>query len=596
MNRMLALDGPAFAPVVAMSLVSLVAAFGNPYFLVNDNLTYAEWSAAGLMSPSLGAPVSWLVHSLTKVFGAAVNWYGATLYACLTGAIALVLDGVRRLPLRRRDRLTISIVAAFIFAPFAFRLDYTATAILLAAAGLFWFAAATQNGAQLRHGATLAAAISLAAMIRHQAPFAALSIAAPLLVFCSAARESTGLTAVRRVAGAAFLLIACISIGVASVVVDHAVKRRVGSDAYAAFVAFNDVRGALHGTAFMALEFEEAELERRVGWTMNDFHAFRRWLFVDETTYNVQALSAFRELASDVSRRAGAQSNMTLKARNWRGGYLSFAPFIALCVVYVFALQRDDRNLQARLWSIAATIGAAGCVAFILARTVRFPPQVGWAFLAAALVFVAAIVVTGRTSPAGATNRQGILLLTGIAGAISIWLAVHADILRSAAASHAAFDAQARFMNTAFDGDFVLIEPAAGLEVKFLHPLAPERRRFATVHTGWTTFSPLFYRQLAENSLSSGADALIHLIDNQNAFLVGDFGYAKLLVQQLNERSHENVRAILCRDYWTSDRARTFQLTTSGQKPGADPDVILRLAKSAERFAPAICRKGRRTA
>ncbi len=238
------------------------------------------------VNPLVGYPISWLYRLVPSM-----PWYALSYYVVHCLALAAIADVLVR---RRRElgQLVTITTAAVVFAVaprFLLQLSFTTTAFMAALAGVVLTVDICLEPRWRQHlmrAATAALLITVALSIRQNAALAVLLVSSPLLAVVSFRRPRVGLSLTGLALGVWALnrLVVCFIL-----------------DAnYRSFLAYNQLRGGLHGTPRISAEALTPNLLSQIGWTSTDRGMFAYFLFDDRSLFGFESLQIITNNTSAV--------------------------------------------------------------------------------------------------------------------------------------------------------------------------------------------------------------------------------------------------------------------------------------------------------
>ena len=104
-------------------------------------------------------------------------------------------------------------------------------------------------------------------------------------------------------------------------------------------------------------------------------------------------------------------------------------------------------------------------------------------------------------------------------------------------------------LNRDFAGSVVMLEPDGGLQLETLNPLEETSLRFDAIGLGWNTFSPRFYQEIAPLGIDHGYQLLETLINNKNAYLLGNPWWASVTLNEVANRGSRHLKLVTAREF-----------------------------------------------
>lgn len=465
----------------------------------------------------LGYVLKWL-YQLSN----GVSWY--TLYILATHIVAMtaILLSFLRQRASRESLCAFLLLFLFFETPLLLKLQFTSTAILAGASGLFLL---LYGNPPHRRSSRLVCALGtglvvLAALIRVQSLLVSLILLLPAIVLKLAHGN------VRRIVqslGLAFVLAA------GSVAFGSWLFAR--DDGWRTFQEYNIVRGKL--IDFPQLEYAENAkyFFNRLGWSRNDYNMFRMWFFADTELYSMEKLSNLLERFES----GGAGRNTSDRYLELYIGHVD-GLFLLVFGVILLSLAAGSGN---RLQLLALAVAELAVITALGLYMAEFAKLVHRVMLPLAIVFSTLLLLTvaeGRWrydvshtdfEPAGRWNHSlrfaaGLLVILGFAWSAyraTLTLVVWNDINRI---NHAAFrtiiprlitDLRTQSPNP------VLVQWGATFPFYWSSPFSDYReiRSLPIIGLGWNQHNPIYNELLRRHSIDNMYRALyldpnVHLL------------------------------------------------------------------------------------
>ena len=489
-------------------------------YQANDDLGIIAFLSRGFDPVFFSVLLGKLLQAGYRLWGESSPVYPLFLNACLAACAFVfcrVILGVRDLPFR----LVALAVYAVVFVYFAFVLTFTMVAGALAAHGMLLLVTSSRP----RDAVLAGGFCGLGALIRLDAALLCLILSGvPALAWILPLRRER-----LRAAGLALAPVALLLGG------EHLVQRFGVSAAHREFVAFNQLRGRLHGFPILDAQRGNADLLRANQWTAADYELFVEWTFPDERKFNARTLAnVFTIPAPPVGGAVQTASpSPGERLRTFPRQHLACLGAFGLLVVLALTSARP-RNA---LWLAAhAVVFLALCL--VLAGWLRFPIRVRESAILAALL-------GGLALHLDAPPVRGARLLA-LRLALPLFLAWRGWTMLSHALTlrwdQAELGRGLAHLNRAYPGHILYFWNTFAPNFELLHPVRPPRREFHLMLYGWSTFSEMFYQDIHRRlGIRTGAELLPALASRDDVVFVAPASGLRLLAQSLRE-SHGLTR------------------------------------------------------
>jgi hypothetical protein len=529
----------------------------SPSYMVNDNIQIMDYAIHGFPIDYVGVLFTNLLH-IAYTASPDVPWYGLSLYALHILSIFLWLCMLWRVFHPRWLAATLSVIFLGFYLTFIIYLDYTSTSVMLCLASLTWafLDIMEHRPGQLRFlGPGLV--FMLGMLARPQAALGAIVYVAPLALLAALwrLRSSELKTEARRLALVALVFFAPAAVNLLG---DTGYRHYNMTPQQAGFDAFNKVRGRLQGLP-REREFSvinDAPLLRSINWSPDNARDFFNWRFLDERTFNTAALQTildkmpppqnpFKQIARGLVTRLSPGPNqllllcclpfflMALRRRRWLGSTGLLLPFYGIF------------------------IGTLMSVYVAFRERTEMPFMVGFGL--ACLILGGALAETERQE---ADDHHTLLMVAACTfGFVGIYLSLTALKSDHAATSRRAYMTgnMVQALNQDFAGSVVMLEPDGGLQLENLSPLEVTPLRFDAIGLGWNTFSPRFYQEIAPLGIDHGYQLLETLINNKNAYVLGNPWWAAVTLNEVANRPTRDLKPVMVREFSRSDSLFRYQ-------------------------------------
>jgi hypothetical protein len=480
-----------------VAALAFAAVVGPRSYGTNDNIGVIENAQAGHSTPYCAFLTTYVLHALYMRWPG-VPWFPIDLLCAVLAAACAMAHLASRAHADLESRLAAAAVVACLFSPFVLRLDYNASSILLGGSAVLLLAYAPEGRLTPGRMALAAVLCIWSYSIRRMGFFGAACLLSPF-----------ALVGLSRAGPAEWLRVAAVAAVVGAVVwVDGAVYRANFSDPYRRFTEFNDVRKALHNSAYVASGVVDPRALSATGWTANDYWLFSNWFYLDEGRFNVRSVAALRDFVKETDPLPPSLSaGLGLAWRDYRGAYATLALALALAVLW-------KRGLGAVPIAAAAGCFLAGTV--LMETYWQFPLHVGTPFLVvatAALLAVPFPKVAGAGAPLGAAAAV-LALLVAFLGLLQL-----ARVRDENRVRNHAFSRIMEHIERLPPGSVLLLEGGV-IQLDWSDPFHPPEPRQSLIRTGMGIYSPLFYENLGPLGISKASDVLPFLATSGRGYLV----------------------------------------------------------------------------
>lgn len=316
---------------------------------------------------------------------------------------------------------------------------------------------------------------------------------------------------------------------------DRALFHLTTSDQHKAFMEYNDLRAQFHDTARGDHHGDlTGKALRKVGWSLEDYGFYKRWVLYDNRKFNEETVRTFLEENNPKKMESLFGLGWGEVKEHFRQGkhYLLALLFSVVSIGFyrVGELSELARKNRLKIVLALAYIGA-GIVSVVSIRSVYrvFVPLYAYFFGACFLFFH----LTKRESAQGRRRSVGrnVSVTFAVVFSILAWGQAYAQgkkdfrILKSSKMEKEYIQKGLSVVkNTSVVPEplLILMNPVSGLGAEYVHPLK-EFSDFTDLRifpAGWGVHSPWFYSILRDMGLTDGQAFLTWMIDNPKALLV----------------------------------------------------------------------------
>ena len=527
---------PALA---AVAFVCATATLMRPEFITNDDVTLADFAAHGYPARYFGVFLTGLLHVLYTLWPAQ-PWFGLTLYALNALALSLWFWLLWRVFRPWWLAAALALASCGLYLRFLVYIDYTAVSAMLGMASLCWACLEVLERRPAWRLLFPGLVFMLGMWVRPQGSLGALAYGLPIVLWTAwlASRGQPWRQEWRRLAAAMLLFLAPAAAGAGA---DLAWRGYTLTPQQASYEAFNAVRGRLHALprAEKALLMRKGALLASLHWTPRDLAHFFNWSFLDERVYTTQALQTLLDHAP-ASRFPTASIGQKLRNR-----ISIHNPFFLMTVAFLpllfVGLSHGARPLA---WGLLLPAYGIGLTVFmVLAFSFIYRIEAPYAVAFGLSLLIVGAQASQRCIPPDDRRRYaalaaGLLLVSG-GGGLALREFLHHYGNFTSRSMH--LEQKLQDLDLHHAGDVILIQAGPGLELEMLSPLRQPHLDFQPIQLGWSTFSPRFYQQLNALGVTQGYQAIDAMVDNEHAFLLGNLGWCRSLLDFASRPSEVQV-------------------------------------------------------
>jgi hypothetical protein len=486
--------------------VGFVYLFENHYF-------------APFMHPALSSFFH-LLYGITLL-----PWYSLYHYALLALTLGLVLNIITSLRLPLWLKWGIALFTCIVFTNFICRITFTYTAILLQGVSIFGFLSAIFHALKAQEQKTRPLLTSLAYgslfalsyMTRTESIGAFLFILPPTLGLAWLISRQSGF---KKLSFYAMLFLLPLALAV------------LANDFYLAGMkpderlyveetsAFANTIGFAYTKPVRALHIPE-----KIGWTLNDYQMFSKWLFLDERRFSMNHIKQmghftgamlFQTTSEFLQPARFARVAYETLSKCWMNqGRISFY-LLGILVISLSLFSSLRQRAALLLYACYCFMGS-----LLLYEYLRFPDRVS-----APVYFIVALSVLVCLHLAKLAHTEKKLLhKTALIAGLGLLLASGAITLhknRALAAKAQKPLETIRYLEALQPGSYIcyILRTGDTISTQWLDPLKVNPLRLPDIGPGWLIFSPAFYNRLHQLGLHRGSEVLPWMIDNPKAYLV----------------------------------------------------------------------------
>ena len=550
------------AAFVALSLCVL-----NVHYTINDDTAIIANVMGGYPIRYVGIVLTSLLH-FAYVTAPNIAWLGIVLYTLHVVSLYTWLSLVWKVfrPGWLATICTLAVLGYYVV--FLVELDYTAVSVMLCMAGITWACLLVVEG-QPGYVPFLGSGVlfMLGMMVRPQGAPGALAYGLPLIVltllFCFQTWQGT--VQIRRLAliGLLFFIPAVFNFAA-----DGAWRHIILSPQQANYDAFNSVRGDLHrlNRARKRAIMDNEMLLASVHWTRHDAEYFFDWKFLDERTYNVDALQTL--LAGAPTPQFTRASLLPLVMRSVSLRNPLFLIITASLPLFLLLLVRRPLLGVCGVFVPVYSVCLTALMYFMFAFTFRveLPFVTGVGFGGLLLGGLLARPSMGTSDPAYSPAA----LLAAIIALIGMGLSMGGilDNQQNLGMTAERVQEKLQVLNHDYAGSVLLVEPGV-LHLDVLSPLDPIDLHFQTIDLGWNTFSPRFYHAIGALGVEHGYELMDSLVNRDHAYLMANPQWCKDMLAYINGYPQRDIQVQLVTPVY--GHIGVYRLVEAAKLPAENP-------------------------
>lgn len=538
LSRICAPPSRKFVSGLALALVSLAYVVITihvmaPRYIVNDNIINMNFIIGGYPVDYMGVFFTELLHQ-AYVMQPAVPWYGLSLYALQVVAVYMWLTLIWRAFRPWWLAAVFGLVIFVYYAIFLIELDYTSTSEMLCVSSLVWACldVLERRPGYLRYLLT-GLVFTLGMLARPQGVIGSFACVLPIAimaaVYCLRERPLR-----LELPHLALVIAVFFAPAILNLAADTAYRHLTLTPQQAAYEAINVPRGILHALSpeRQGEIINDKALLDSVHWSKDDAQDFFHWRFLDERIYTPAALQTLVKGAPYAQHPLADMAGHMLALL---GGWNLLIPLLCSLPLFLLAFRAHPWLAGVGLLLPFYCIGLDAFLTVFL----TFRDRTEVPFLACcgfqALIMAGYLATHERTDKGWPRMLLlGVAVVTALIGSAQalpgLWKTgkrneIHAEFARE----------QIGILNRGYAGS-VVVEKQNALQPEALNPLEPFHYEFHDIDMIWDTFSPYFYQQLQPLGIQHGYQLINALVDNKNAYFLGNgWGAEKVLASYADQ-------------------------------------------------------------
>jgi len=529
-----------FVPAVFLVFAIVLVTRFDLNFRVNDDVWMADVAAGQyLNNPNsnlvfINQPMSGVLSSLYNI-DRDIPWYAITLFGATTFPIMVTLWLLLRDKnlLGKQSKLIVTLSSFLLLPSLLLKMTYTTASVSLAVfavvISLYWLRNRTNH--------TL---------------LPLLTIVFSIVFSYGLRRDSLVMVAVLAIPSIALILFSGVYkrvmllmfVSLSSFVGVTTLNSVLLSDDLKSYVAFNDLRGQIHGTSKISDIANNASDQSVVNmlaennWTINDLHLFNAWYFDDPAVFISDKVQNLLDV--DVGRKAESWAD------SWQTVLSQISVLMLLLVAALTMLL--DRRLPVRIYTVFI-VGWCLIVSTVIARQ-RFPDRISISIVLAAVFLIATTpYLTGSLS---ATDRDqptksapfllgGLNIFLSIFMTMSFWSIFSPNRISDENRSlSGALEAQIRHLED-IDKNGTFVAVGGGILFQGQDPFRTEsiHSRLKILGLGWPIYSPPYEERKRQLGLNS--HLVESIVSSKDVYVIASQGAVDLLALYLETRYYPNV-------------------------------------------------------
>lgn len=556
----------AVLALVALAYVVITIHILHPRYIVNDNFINMNFIIAGYPLDYMGVLFTQLLHQ-AYVMQPELPWYALGLYALHVLSVFMWLMLLwRSFQVRWLAFIFIGVFFLY-YAIFLIELDYTSTSELLCVSALVYTCldVLERRPGYFRY-LGLGMVFTLGMLARPQGVLGSFACITPLALIVAIQCLHRDLLAseLRRLVLISVMFMAPAALNLAA---DSAYRYYTLTPQQAAYDAFNRPRGLLHALSpeRQGEVIMDHRLLQKVHWGIGDAQNFFNWRFLDERIYTPTALETLvREAPYAKHTFSDVITRVMQVVQEKRDLLLLF-----LCSIPLFLLALPRQPLLAGLGLLLPLY----CVAldsfvsvFLTFRDRTEVPFLGcYCFMT---LVIAGYLGTCENHGSKKVNNAllGICVLLAL---VASWMSIgslRVTSKKNAANGYYMLNAL-QVLNHDYAGNVVL-ESQNALHPEALNPLTNYHYYFHDIDMVWDTFSPHFYDSLKPLGVQHGYEVIDAMINNKNAYFLGNDFSADKLLDSYADKSRGDVSKLLVRTL--NPYLYLYRFVRTGKAPQAE--------------------------
>ena len=463
-----------------------------------------------------------------------IPWYGIILYSLNILSIFIFIKSLIRIKNFTIFIIPFVILYLYFYSIFIINLSYTSTSIMIGANSLFAFLILLNNkNISALYVIGLGILFSLSFMVRMAGIFAVLVYIFPIIGLVFVYKYSK-----KQYVVIFFLPFLLLFMG------DHITRTYFTSAKYQQYHEFNKLRGGLHGYPILSANINNNKILTANNWTKNDYKSFKNWNFFDERKYNITTLSNIYKYS-----RLKKEDKLTkyknlyfskiynlFKRYKW---HVYFLLLISVLIIYKFSWLTSILLIFYLLYFISITV--------YMEIFYRFPTRIGWPILLMNVSFLVYLIfqfeskLFQKNTYKSSFYHNGIIAIFYTLGSILIFSLPYN--IQQRYSTILPFTLTFEKLQSSYKGKILYFQPARGLNLEKMNPL--NNYNLELIATGTNTFSPLFYRSLEKLGVKKGYEMIPAMVNNSNAFIVGDNSFIRMLINYLKKDHNIKSKAII---------------------------------------------------
>ena len=531
----------------------------HPRYIVNDNIINMDFIIAGYQLDYMGALFTALLHQI-YVMQPGLPWYGLSLYTLHVLSVFMWLKLIWRAFHKWWLASVFSVLFFVYYATLLIELDYTSTSEMLCVSALVWACldVLERRPGYLRHMGP-GVVFMLGMLTRPQGILGAFACVLPLalMVATDGLRRHPPKEEVLRL-----VLIAMVFMtpALTNFAADTAYRHYTVTPQQASYDAFNRPRGMLHALSpeRQGEMIRDRALLQSVHWEVGDAQNFFHWRFLDERIYTPTALETLVKNAPYAQHPYAGITDQIVSLMSAREMVL----LLTCCIpFFLLAFPRHPwlagTGLLLPLYCVL--LDALLSVFLTFRSRTEFPFLLCFGFLT---LIISGYLATRTDTSKNKTRTTS--MIVGVLIAMTAILITWRPLMRTSAIN-LAHTLYMQNVLSALNHDYagsIVLEQQNALQPEALNPLDTYQYYFHDIDMVWGTFSPYFYEQLKPLGIEHGYQLVDALVDNKNAYFLGNGWEANINIASYAHKPKGVVTKILIRHFVNPYELNLYRFVT----------------------------------
>lgn len=523
---------------------------------VNDNYAILVNAIKGFpvifMSPVSGKILSFLYLNIGFI-----PWYGLMIYFILAISLFLIVKGFLSMTKSRPFLISFLFLYLSSFIYFLIEADYNSASIMIGTSSLVAFLIyLLKPGKKYLISLGLGFFFALSYFLRTQGILAILAFNLPILL------AYVFLVCPKNTHNKKHLFVFLLPL-VLAIIVSFLVARFGINAVQRDFIAFDNIRGKIHGFSVSYENMNNKKLLEVNNWTENDYQMFLNFSYINENKFNKKTLQNILTYSSKNNNYYSIPDTivntliMIIKVTDRNPTFFVLLILLPMVVIFRFSIFRDkkkgkigityDFSLQNILKEKKKLILILCVIYFFLISSLfltflRLPNHILAPICLSFLTFLVLLLLLLPARHESKTNFPNMIMVVILIISSLINIGFFYRFMVPFGNRIKIYRQAIKQIERQYPDNVILSTPGLGIHFESLSPMVAKPLDLKVIPLGWPIYSPFFYDFIDKNlNIKRAVDIIPLFIDNDKAILITHPDLAEMYTTYIKENYQRDV-------------------------------------------------------